>query len=92
MLKLELDWASDDTPDVRMASVGWDVNDDAATLVVEYDDAPGPAGWPTVRVYAWANDGAPAYRAGMLLDAWLRDVYGADEENAQELASLAEVV
>lgn len=92
MLKLELDWASDETPDVRMAAVGWDVDDDAATLVVEYDDAPGPAGWPTVRVYAWANDGAPAYRAGMLLDAWLRDVYGADEDDAQELASLADVV
>ena len=88
MLKLELDWASDDTPDVRMAAVGWD--DDA--LHVEYDDAPGPAGWPTVRVYAWSGAGVPEYRAGMLLDAWLRDVYGADEENAQELASLAEVV
>lgn len=88
MLKLELDWASDDTPDVRMDAVGW--NDDA--LRVEYDATPGPAGWPTVRVYAWSDAGAPAYRAGMLLDAWLRDVYGCDEDDAQELASLAEVV
>lgn len=88
MLKLELDWASDSTPDARMDEVGWD--DDA--VLVEYDEKPGPANWPTVRVYVRELAGEPAHRAYMRLDAWLRDVYGCDEDDAQDLGPLAENV
>lgn len=85
MIKLELDWAGDDVPDTGVVSE----RDDIATLVVEYDDAAGPSGWPTVVVYATPNEGREAYHATMALDAWLRDVYGCDDDDANELANLA---
>lgn len=87
-MKLELDWASDSTPIERMSEIGWD--DDA--VIVEYDESPGPAGWPTVRVYATTREGEMPHVAGMRLYAWLRDVYGEDEDEAANIADLAEIV
>lgn len=89
MLKLELDWAADETPAERAGMTSFD-GDDA--MRVEFDDRPGPAGWPTVRVYAWALEGEQEYVAGMRIVGWLRDVYGADEDEADELGGLAEEV
>jgi hypothetical protein len=88
MMKLELDWASDDLPAARMYECGWD--DDA--VIVEYDESPGPAGWPTVRVYVTTREGEMAHVAGMRLYAWLRDVYGMGEDEASEIADLAKMV
>lgn len=88
MMKLELDWASDSTPAERMSEVGWD--DDAVT--VEYDETPGPAGWPTVRVYATTREGEMSHVASMRIYAWLIDVYGEDEDGASELADAVDIV
>lgn len=89
MLKLELDWASDSTPAERADEVGFE---DEGAMRVEFDDRPGPAGWPTVKVFAWALEGEREYVAGMRLVGWLRDVYGADEDEADELGGMAEQV
>lgn len=86
MIKLELDWAADESPVTGVVSE----TDDSAMLIVEYDDVAGPAGWPIVRLYA-TTQGAE-YLAFMAVDGWLRDVYGCDEQLAQEMAGLAEVV
>jgi hypothetical protein len=86
MLKLELDWAAPDAPELDVVS-----NDgDDVLVVVAYDATPGPAGWGTVTVYAHALDGVPAYREAQELDAWLEVVYGAhDEEERQDLLDTA---
>lgn len=84
MLKLELDWAADETPDETPYP--------DEPVRVEYDDESGPSGWPTVRVYVARVTGEPAYVAYMRLDGWLRDVYGATAAEAQELADLADEV
>lgn len=85
MLKLELDWAGDERPD-ETPFYGEPVR-------VEYDDAPSPSGWPVVRVYVWREHlDEPEHVAYMRLDGWLRDVYGAGDDEANELANLAEVV
>lgn len=57
--------------------------DDGEGVRVERGQATGAAGWPTVVVFA--NDGPTLW-------AWLRDAYGADDDEASELASLADVV
>lgn len=85
MLKLELDWASDSSPGARMAEVGWD----EPNVSVSFSADAGPAGWPTVTVVAQGEGGQDA---GPRLWAWLVEVYGADEDEASELASLAEWV
>lgn len=90
MLKLELDWAADGEPETGVLT---NEGDDVAVLV-EYDAAPGPAGWPTVRVYASrAGAWVPEYREAMELDAWLETRYGQqDEDERQELLDVAVVV
>jgi hypothetical protein len=90
MLKLELDWAGDDAPEVGVVSDA----DDAVLVVVDYDDARvGPAGWPTVRVIALALHDAPAYSESMALDAWVLDVYGEDDDDERDaLVAFAVVV
>lgn len=85
MLKLELDWASEQTPAERANELGFDDEN----VRVEFDDRPGPTGWPTVTVYAEGESGVVA---GPRLWAWLEAVYGADGDTASELASLAESV
>lgn len=83
-LKLELDWASEVTPDERMREAGW--LDEPTPVTVEYDEKSGPAGWPTVVVRVEGESGAVT---GPWLFAWLVDVYGEDSDGASELASLA---
>ena len=86
MLKLELDWAAEIAPDTGVVSD----DGDSVIVVVEYDGAPGPAGWPTVRVYASRVAGVPSYREAMALDAWLRDEYGMeDDAERDDLVSVA---
>jgi hypothetical protein len=85
MQKLELDWAADETPAERADEVGFE----SEAMRVEFNDRPGPSGWPTVRVYAWALEGEQEYVAGMRIAGWLQDVYGADEDEADELAGMA---
>ena len=86
MQKLELDWAAEGTPAERADEVGFDGD---GAMRVEFDDRPGPSGWPTVRVYAWALEGEQEYVASMRMVGWLQDVYGASEDEADELAGLA---
>lgn len=74
MLRIELDWASDEAPAY---------GDDGEGTRVEEGASRGPAGWPTVVVYA--NDGPTLW-------AWLRAEYGCDEDEASDLASLADAV
>lgn len=78
MLKLELDWAGDDTPETGV------VCDDEVLVVVEFDERPGPAGHPLVRVYASREAWLPEYREAMALDAWLLDAYGEDDAESRE--------
>lgn len=88
MLKLELDWASDHSVEKREYIAGWD--DEHVSF--EFDDRPGPSGWPTVRVYVRREVGEPNFMAYQRLDAWLRDVYGVDEAGAEELSGGVEEV
>lgn len=84
MLKLELDWAGDEAPETGV------VCEDEVLVVVEYDETPGPSGHPRVRVYASRDAWLPEYREAMALDAWLIDVYGADDDaERDELLSFA---
>ena len=86
MLKLELDWAADEAPETGVVSN----EGDDVLVVVRYDETPGPAGWPTVRVYASREEWAPAYREAQELDAWLETRYGMEgEDDRQELLDLA---
>lgn len=85
MLKLVLDWASDSSPEMRMAEVGWE--DDGVRVELVTEEGPG-GGWPEYAVYVPGQGG----EAGPVLWSWLVHVYGCDEDDASELASLAEVV
>lgn len=85
MLKLELDWASESSPGARAAEVGWDEPNVSVSMGADA----GPSGWPTVTVVAHGESGRDA---GPRLWSWLVDVYGCDEDEASELASLAEWV
>ena len=78
MLKLELDWAGGETPQLGTVSEPGE-----SVLVVELAAERGPAGWPVVRVLA---------ADGPALWAWLVDAYGVDGDEASELAGLAVVV
>ncbi len=79
MITLELDWAADEAPEV-----GTLCDDSEVTVIVAYDATAGPAGWPTVTVYAHATNGTPAYREAMALDAWLRDEYGVEDDDERQ--------
>lgn len=81
MLKLELDWATDDKrPETGVVSY----EGDDVLVLVEFDENAGPAGWPTVSVYALANEGVNKYREAMELDAWLETVYGQEDEGERQ--------
>lgn len=82
MLKLELDWAGDEAP-----PTGVDGEDELVR--VELVSERGPAGWPVIAVYVAHEEGTPAYTDAMRLDGWLQGVYGADEDEAQELGGMA---
>lgn len=74
MLKLELDWASDEEPR------------DGDGVRVERVSAAGPSGHPVIAVYA---DGVSGAESGPKLWAWLVEEYGSSEDEASELADLA---
>ncbi len=77
MIKLELDWAADELPELGVEVIGGE----ATGIVLEAGLVHGPAGWPTVLV--WATDGQTLWH-------WLRNAYCAgDEDEASELASMA---
>lgn len=76
MLKLELDWAGDAAPETGIVSN----EGDDVLMIVEYDERPGAAGWPIVRVYAARIEGRPMYYESMALDAWLENVYGQEDD------------
>lgn len=82
MLKLELDWAGDEMPELGQSSVDENVR-------VELVSEQGPAGWPVIAVYVAQVPYEPAHMAYMRLDGWLRDTYlvGLDED---EMTSQAE--
>lgn len=90
MLKLELDWAGDELPEM-----GEQLADDGERTGVRVELARerGPASWPLIAVYAVQEPGEEPYRAAMRLVEWLKDVYlvglGEDEahEEADELAA-----
>jgi hypothetical protein len=81
MLKLELDWAADGEPE--------ETPYEGEPMRVEFDEKPGPAGWPTVKVYVWAEPGEPAWMVSSRLQGWLEEVYGSSEDESEELADMA---
>lgn len=87
MIKLELDWAAEELPELGSV-LG---SDDEAELVVEVGMAEGPAaGHPTVVVYAGAKPGSEERVASMALVSWLASEYTAgDWDEADELAGMA---
>lgn len=89
MIKLELDWAGDDAPE--LGTWGDERSVGGADVVVEAGDAVGAAGWPTIVVYVHdVEAGLPSYLQSMALDAWLKHAYGVEDEGEREdLASLA---
>ncbi len=80
MLQLELDWAGDSLPQLDRMDEG---------VLVELVSEKGPTGHPVIRVYVEQPEFAMAHVAYQKLDGWLRDVYGADEAEAMDLADLA---
>ena len=86
MLKLELDWAAEEP-----APVGVDEQDEHVRVELVSESGPA-AGWPVIAVYVAHEEGAPAYVAWQRLDSWLTGVYGASEDEAQDLADLAHEV
>lgn len=89
MIKLELDWAGDESPELGTWSDEYSVG--GADVVVEAGDEVGPWGWPTIVVHVHdVEAGLPAYLQSMALDAWLKHVYGIEDEiEREELAALA---
>lgn len=78
MIKLELDWAADEPAPEPGPEV---LEGEFTGIVIVAGQDVGPAGWPTVEVFA--TDG-PA------LWAWLRNAYcDGDEDQASELAAEA---
>lgn len=76
-LQIELDWAGENEPE-------FGTNEG---VTVSPGVAKGPAGWPTVIVFAEGESGA---EAGPRLWAWLMNEYcGGDEFSASELADAA---
>lgn len=80
MQKLTLDWAGDAKPETGVVSN----EGDDVTVLVEFDEKPGPSGWPLVSVYVSRESGVPAYRESMELDAWLETAYGESDESARQ--------
>lgn len=86
MIKLEVDWAGDELPELGIVS-----NDGDDVLVVVEHVGVGAAGWPALNVFAHALPGVPSYRASQELDAWLETVYGVEsEEEREDLLTLAQ--
>lgn len=80
MLKLTVDWC-DETRDPR------DIEFDGVVVELVEEHGPG-GGWPVFMVLVPGESTV----AGPLLWAWLREVYGSDEDEASELASFADYV
>lgn len=82
MLRIELDWAGDEEPLYGPQTFEGEFTE----IEVQPGQAKGPAGWPTVIVYA---SGVDAATAGPKLWAWLLENYDQDETVVSELASEA---
>jgi hypothetical protein len=82
MLRIELDWAGEGEPEFGPQA-------EYQGITIEPGSPKGPAGWPTVVVFAAGASGA---ESGPRLVEWLTEYCGGDDEQATELADMAESV